>query len=313
MVNTLLVSAVAALGAVQQTGEAIVLETPTGALHGTLLMPAEAEGKVPVLLIIAGSGPTDRDGNSPLLAGKNNSLKLLAEDLAVEGFATVRYDKRGVAASVAAGGSEADLRFTTYIDDAAAWIDKLEKDPRFRSVGVIGHSEGSLIGMMAARKAGAKAFVSIAGAGRPIAEVLMEQLQRNLPPALMSESTRILNELKQGRAVSEVPPQLASLFRPSVQPYMISWIPLDPAAELARLDVPSLIVQGTTDIQAAVTDAERLSKQSPRSKLVMIAGMNHVLKEVTDPAKQLASYGDPTLPLHKQLVAAISAFLKSGP
>lgn len=312
--NVLFVGAVAALGALQQTGEAIVLETPTGALHGTLVMPVKAEGKVPVLLIIAGSGPTDRDGNSPLLAGKNNSLKLLAEGLATEGFATVRYDKRGIAASVAAGASEADLRFTAYIDDAAAWIDKLEKDPRFRSVGVIGHSEGSLIGVMAARQAGAKVFVSIAGAGRPAAEVLTEQLQRNLPPALQAESNRILNELRQGRTVSDVPPELAALFRPSVQPYVMSWIPLDPAAELARLEAPSLIVQGTTDVQVSVADAERLSKQSPRSKLVMLAGMNHVLKEVTDPAKQLASYGDPALPLHKELVAELSGFLKkNGP
>ena len=302
--------AVAALALSQGVSESIVLETPTGAVHGTLLMPANVTGRVPVVLVIAGSGPTDRDGNSPALPGPNNSLKQLAEGLAAEGFATVRYDKRGIAASAAAARAEADLRFTTYVDDAAAWIRKLAADPRFSSVSVIGHSEGSLIGVMAAREAGASAFVSIAGAGRPIVEVLTEQLSRNLPPELMSESTRIMEELKKGRTVSAVPPQLAALFRPSVQPYMISWIPLDPAAELARFSGPSLIVQGTTDIQTSITDAERLAKADSRAKLLVIDGMNHVLKEVREPARQLASYGDPALPLHPALVPGIADFLR---
>lgn len=309
MPGLLVVSAVIALGAVQDSVQSIVLETPTGALHGTLQLPANVRGKVPVALIIAGSGPTDRDGNSPALPGKNNSLKLLAEGLARGGIATVRFDKRGIAASASAGPSETDLRFTTYVDDAAAWISKLAADARFSSVSVIGHSEGSLIGMMAARQAGAKAFVSIAGAGRPVTEILMEQLRRSLTPGLLAESERIMAELKQGRTVSDVPPQLAALFRPSVQPYLLSWFPLDPAAELAKFDGPNLIVQGTTDVQISAADAERLSKASPRSRLVMIDGMNHVLKEVTDPAKQAASYSDPMLPLHPALVAEIAKFL----
>src|SRR5688500_8094666 len=117
--------------------DSIALGTATGALHGTLLLPQVPSARVPVVLIIAGSGPTDRDGNSPLLSGTNNSLKLLAEGLAVHGIASVRYDKRGIAASRPAGTSEAALRFDTYIDDAAAWIALLRRDPRFSSVGVI--------------------------------------------------------------------------------------------------------------------------------------------------------------------------------
>src|ERR1043165_3945869 len=87
--------------------DTVTLTTPTGALHGTLLVPASTR-PVPLAVIIAGSGPTDRDGNSPMLQGKNNSLKMLAEGLAARGIASVRYDKRGIAGSAKAGGNEVD-------------------------------------------------------------------------------------------------------------------------------------------------------------------------------------------------------------
>src|SRR5690606_11236335 len=119
----------------------------------------------PVVLIIAGSGPTDRDGNSPLLPGQNNSLRLLAEGLAQRGIATLRYDKRGIAESANAELREADLRFNTYVDDAAALLSRLHDDARFSRVSVVGHSEGALIAVMAAQKAAVDAIVSIAGAG----------------------------------------------------------------------------------------------------------------------------------------------------
>ena len=142
------------------------LKTPTGTLHGTLLAP-ESKKPVPVVLIISGSGPTDRDGNSAILPGKNDSLKMLAEGLAAKGIASLRYDKRGIGESAGAMTAEKDLRFETYIDDAAAWAAKLKKDPRFSRVVIAGHSEGSLIGMVAAQKGAAAAYVSIAGLARP--------------------------------------------------------------------------------------------------------------------------------------------------
>src|SRR5262249_19557543 len=149
----------------------IALTTSTGAISGTLVMPA-ATGKVPVVLIIAGSGPTDRNGNSPALPGRNNSYKMLAEALAADGVASVRYDKRGIAESKAAAAREADLRFEMYVDDAAAWVNQLRADPRFSRVIVAGHSEGSLIGMLAAANAKADAFVSIAGVARRASDVV---------------------------------------------------------------------------------------------------------------------------------------------
>jgi len=128
--------------------DTITLVTPTGNLAGTLLTPS-GSGPFPLVVIIAGSGPTDRDGNSPLLPGANNSLRLLAEGLAERGIASLRYDKRGVGGSRAALAGEAELRFTTGADDAAAWVTKLRADPRFSTITVVGHSEGSLLGMLA--------------------------------------------------------------------------------------------------------------------------------------------------------------------
>lgn len=289
----------------------IVLDTPGGQLAGTLELPAGAgAGKPRVALIIAGSGPTDRDGNSSLIPGRNDSLKLLAAALADAGIATVRYDKRGIGASHAAGPAESALRFETFVDDATAWIAKLKTDPRFASVAVIGHSEGSLIGMLAAQQADAAAFVSIAGIADGASMLLRKQLAGKLPPELDKESERILAALESGVVVDPVSPALAALYRPSVQPYLISWFKYVPAQRIASLTMPVLIVQGNTDIQVEMVQATRLHAAREGAKLAIIPGMNHVLKHVrAEPELQLASYGDPALPVSPQLVKAIADFL----
>jgi uncharacterized protein len=291
--------------------DSVSLATPTGAVHGTLLLPGGTASPVPVVLIISGSGPTDRDGNSPLLPGANNSLRLLAESLAARGIASLRYDKRGIAASRTAGPRESELRFDMYVDDATAWVTRLKEDRRFSSVTVIGHSEGSLIGMVAAGRAAASGFVSIAGAGRPAADILTEQLGRQLSPSLMAGAERAIASLVAGRAAESPPPELASLFRSSVQPYLISWFRYDPATEIARLTVPVLIAQGSTDIQVSVDDAKRLAAAVPTARLLIIEGMNHVLKSVpADPAAQQRSYADPALPVVPELIDAIAELVR---
>ena len=312
MEQSLAITAVAAVlwTATAQAQEIpVTLTTKTGTLQGTLLIPAGAKTPMPVALLIAGSGPTDRDGNSPLLPGKNNSLKMLAEGLGQHGIATLRYDKRGVGASVSAMGKESDLRFTTYADDAVDWLEWLRADQRFSRRIVIGHSEGALIGVLAAQRSPVSHVVSLAGAGRPIGDVLDEQLSRMMPPDVMSDARRIMTELKAGRAVDSVPKPLLMVFRPSVQPYMISWLPIDPAQEVGRLTVPTLIVQGTTDTQVTKGDAERLAAGHPRATLELIDGMNHVLKEIREASQQTASYSDPALPLHPRLVESITKFV----
>jgi pimeloyl-ACP methyl ester carboxylesterase len=288
-------------------GEPAALDTGTGILHGTIETPA-AKPPYPVALIIAGSGPTDRNGNSPMLPGKNDSLKMLAEGLAARGIASLRYDKRLVGESKIAGAKEEDLQFEMYVDDAVRWGEYLRKDARFRSWVIAGHSEGSLIGMLAAQKLSANAFVSIAGVGRPAGQVILEQIRSQSPPAdLMKQVEDDVSALEAGRRVDSVPPVLAALFRASVQPYLISWFRYDPAREIARLKMPVLILQGSTDIQVSVVDARLLAKANPAAKLVVIEGMNHVLKEVpAEREKQIASYGDPSLPLASSLVTEIA-------
>jgi pimeloyl-ACP methyl ester carboxylesterase len=288
--------------------EAVPADT---AIHSTLLLPQDTTKPMPVVLFISGSGPTDRDGNSSMLPGKNNSLKILADGLAMNGIASLRYDKRGIGESARAMLSEADLRFDTYIDDAAAFCDQLRADKRFSAVVIAGHSEGSLIGMVAAKRCNASGFISIAGAGRPAADILRIQLAGKLPPALATQSDAILKDLEAGKTTEKPPVELFAIYRPSVQPYMISWFRYDPAKSIAALTVPVLIIQGTTDIQVSVDDAKRLAAANPKAKLLIVEGMNHVLKSVsTDKDKQAASYSDPALQLAEDLLMNIVAFVR---
>ncbi len=295
------------------THEALTLTTPTGPIAGTLQMPA-ARLPVPVALIIAGSGPTDRDGNTPALPGKNNSLRMLADGLAARGIASLRYDKRGIAGSRAAAGAEQDLRFTHYVDDATAWARQLRADSRFSTVTVVGHSEGSLIGMIAAREAQADGYVSIAGAGRKPAEIIAEQLSGQVPEEMLRQSQRVLDQLSRGETPDSVPPALFALFRPSVQPYMISWFQFSPVDEIAKLTIPVLILQGSTDIQITEKDAELLADAHPAARQITIEGMNHVFKAApADRAEQLRIYSDSTLPIVPRLLEEIGTFISAVP
>ena len=184
--------------------QAIELKTPTGTISGTLTLPAAAAGKVPVTLIIAGSGPTDRDGNSAGLPGKNNAYLMLAKSLAKDGIATVRYDKRGIARSRSAAPPEIDMRFENNVEDAVAWIAWLRTDARFSTITVVGHSEGSLVGMIGARVAKADAFVSLEGPAQNAADILPLQLKPQLPPPLWEASEALLANLQAGKTSDAV-------------------------------------------------------------------------------------------------------------
>ena len=205
--------------------EIIVLETPTGNIEGTLLVPSKKNA--PLVLIIAGSGPTDRDGNSGSL--KNNSLKMLAQGLYDNNIASLRFDKRGVAGSLSAYKSE--LRFEDYINDVEQWTKVLKNDSRFSSVIILGHSEGSLIGMIAAQKGMVEKYISMAGPGVTMQATLRRQLA-DQPPYILSMSLPIIEELEKGKTVDSVPPLINALFRPSIQPYLISCFKYDPAIEI---------------------------------------------------------------------------------
>ncbi|WP_454252197.1 alpha/beta hydrolase [Pseudomonas sp. R151218B TE3479] len=288
----------------------ISLDTGSGELFGSLLLP-KSDTPVPVVLIISGSGPTDRDGNNPE-GGRNDSLKRLAWVLARHNIASVRYDKRGVAASLAATPDERNLSVEAYVADAVAWSHKLAADPRLGPLILLGHSEGALIASLAAPQANAAAVISLSGSARPIDQVLRQQLSNRLPPPLMLRSNELLDSLKAGRLDSNVPAQLQVIFRPSVQPYLISLFRQDPARAFAALQMPALIIQGSNDIQVSADDARQLKAAKPDAELALIEGMNHVMRIVpNDVKRQLASYKDPNLPLAAELGTRILRFIDS--
>lgn len=285
------------------------LRTPTGVLHGSLVLPRVSE-RVPVVLLIAGSGPTDRNGNNPM--GHNDSLRLLAQALAQQGIASLRYDKRGIAQSRPAAPHEETLTIEQYADDAVRWAQKLGADSRFSRVVLVGHSEGALVATLAANRSGAAVLVTIAGSGRPLDQVLDDQLSTRLTPDLMTESRNILDALKAGRPYPIVDPQLQVIFRPSVQPFLMSWLRHDPAKALAAVHIPTLIVQGDHDAQVGVADAKALQAAQPDARLRIIGGMNHVLRITPKEFElQRASYDDPRLPVARALVEAIATFIIS--
>lgn len=312
MLMQLALAAFLAVAAASQALAAADLEVEIngglGPLKGSLLMP-DGNGPVPAVLILPGSGPTDRNSNQPGMT--NDALKLVAEQLAGQGVASLRIDKRGVAGSARAAAREEDLRFETYVDDAVAWVAFLKQQKRVAKVIVLGHSEGALVGTIAAQKTGAAGLTSLAGTGFRAAEILRRQLGSQLPPDLKARAFAALAELEAGRTVANPPPELAALFRPSVQPYLISWFKYDPAAELAKVKVPVLIVQGTTDIQVGVDDAKALAVAKPDAKLMLIDGMNHILRAAPlDRAANAATYTNPALPLKPELVPALVAFAR---
>ncbi len=273
-------------------------------LSGTLLMPKKKVDNLSLAIIIAGSGPTDRDGNSGIMI--NNSLKYLAEGLVKHNIASFRYDKRAIGKSLSSSIREIDLRFDDYVNDVKALIQFFDKDKRFSSIVIIGHSEGSLLGMIAVQNTKVKKYISIAGVGRTADLVLEDQLAMQFS----KEKTRvILDSIKAGFTVSDLG-KLKALFRPSVQPYMMSWFKYDPQKEIKKLTCPVLIIQGDNDIQVKVSEAELLKLAYPKADYEIISNMNHVMKIVKgDFNENLKSYYNPKIPDSKVLIKTISNFI----
>ncbi len=304
---SIILSFVVSMGFAQRT-EALTLYTPTGDLMGTMVLPEEIE-QFPIVLIQAGSGPTDRDGNSPF-GVRANSYRMIADALARKGIATVLMDKRGIAASTPAGTDESELRFTTYVDDLISWVKYIEKDKRVESIALAGHSEGSLVAMLAAEKVKVHSYISIAGTGENISKTLVGQVSaqdENTGAVLDS----LLIRIKAGKSIAVIPPGLGGLLRPSVLPYMRSWMQQEPCSSIKKLKIPILILQGSTDIQVDTTQGYNLHACAKKSQLLTIQGMNHILKNA--PAEReanLAAYNNRDLPIPEELITALATFIK---
>ncbi len=275
-------------------------------LSGTLIDPNNAAETV--VLIISGSGKTDRDGNTNELGYINNCLKMIAEDLSGKGIASLRYDKRGVGKSINDSLNAELLRFSQYIDDATNWINYLKS--KYKHVIVLGHSQGSLVGIIAAQKAHPDKFISLAGIGESGYNTLKRQLSKQ-PKFVTDAANPILDSLNNHIKVDSVPKFLYSVFNPKLQDYLISWLNYSPENEIRKLDIPILIIQGTTDIQITVDDAKMLANSNKNSNLVIIENMNHVLRYFEGDLNQnISTYSNPTLPLHKELMATIINFIE---
>ena len=279
-------------------------------LFGTLVVPGSTK-PVPLVLVFAGSGPTDRDGNTTLLKGKNDCYRMLADSLRERGIATLRYDKRGVGQSWRASKSESELKLGTYVDDAMVWARTYRHDPRFKTLIYLGHSEGALIATLAAKEQTPDALVLVAGAGRPAKDVIHEQLRRSVSAEIVRKSDAITDTLVAGKEAFDIPPILMSLYRPSIQPYMRSWLAVDPAAELKSIKVPTMVIWGTSDIQISRDDFDRLAAARGGIDKLLVTNMNHVLKPtLEDPMAQMSSYSDSTIMLHPHLLPPLTKFLR---
>jgi hypothetical protein len=327
---------VAVLGIIATTQLAVAAEpmaedvTVAAGLSGTLLMPAGV-ARPPAVLLIAGSGPTDRDGNQGDTGP--GELRQLAEALARHGIASLRYDKRGVGRSAAAGLGEPDLLLDTFVADANAWLAYMGHRPDLATPVVAGHGEGGLIAILIAERmrapgvrgqldrqfdrlvakpTPAAAMVLLATPGRRFGDVLRDQLRASgMPPALLNEALATLATLEKGKTVPAVRPELSALFRPSVQPFLRSMLAVDPARELHRLRLPVMIVSGGHDLQVGAADAARLAAARPDAVRLDVADMNHVLKIApADRAGQQAAYANPELPLAPGLADAIADFVR---
>lgn len=277
-------------------------------LKGILYTPLKQNKKNNLVILIAGSGPTDRNGNQKGMT--NNSLQLLAEALANNNIAVYSYDKRIFAQMAAGNLDEASLSFDTFIDDAKTVLLHFKKQKKYHTITIAGHSEGALIGLVAAN-GNADAYISIAGAGRSIDEVLLEQIEKQAP-FLKEEVEKNLATLKSGNTFELKNPMLASLFRSSVQPYIISWIKYNPQTEIKKLHIPTLIINGDKDIQINVNEAQLLHQAKSDAQLKIIPNMNHIFKEIKgDDTVNKASYTNPDLPVIQELPSVITTFIQS--
>lgn len=288
-----------------------------GPLAGTL-ESAGGEGEpapgLPGVVIVPGSGPTDRDGNSPL-GVKAQPYRLLATALAAQGIPSIRIDKRGMFASEAAIANANEVTIDDYAGDALAWAAEMRAETGADCAWLLGHSEGGLVALDAARRepSGLCGVILVSSLGRRPGEVIKEQLAANGAAPLMDEIDRHIATLENGgRIEGDIHPGLAPLFGPQLQTFMASFLSQDPAATIAAIELPVLIVQGSEDLQVRDADAEALAAARPEAKLVMLEGMNHVLKTVPagDRAANLASYADPDLPLADGVAEAVAGFVK---
>ena len=287
----------------------ILLKTLSGIISGTLVMPDNVSGKIPVVLIIGDAGPTDRDGNNAKTGIMANTYKLLAYGLGKNGIASLRYDKRMVGQSVSTT-TESQLRIDDYGDDAVGLINMLNDDERFSKIILFGHGEGAEVAMLAMFDEPVKAYISAEGTSEQADKILTDEM-KSKPKYQADEFKAILDSMRfKGKLTPNVDPALYYIARPSIQNFIMSWCRIVPIRGIKKIKVPVLIVQGTTDLSVPADNGDKLKKAKSDAQLLVIKGMNHILKDApADEEQNMATYSKPDLPLSPALVPGIVDFI----
>ena len=291
--------------------EEIHLKNGDISLPGTLSYP-KSNKKSPLLIFVHGSGNIDRNGNQGALA-KANYIAQLADSLNKKGISFYRYDKR--TSNATNYPFLKDIKIEDFVEDVSIAIKNFKNDKRFKSIHLIGHSQGSLIAMLATNK-NIKSYISLAGPSNSIDSVIVNQINKQ-NHELSKITKQHFKELKETDTIQKVNPLLLQLFAPQNQKFFKSWMSFIPKEELKKIEKPILIIQGKKDNQVTVTDANQLFKASttgntsfkPAAQLTIIDSMNHVLKTVSNATENQQSYTSPDFPLSIDLVNNITTFI----
>ncbi|WP_033957091.1 alpha/beta hydrolase [Psychroserpens jangbogonensis] len=275
-------------------------------VDGTLLTPNDSSAPT-LAIIIADAGPTDRNGNQNFQ--KNNVLKKLAEGLSNQNIATFRYDKR-IVKQIRKGKVNPNISFDDFITDANAAIDYFKSQDIYSKIVVIGHGQGSLVGLVASQD-NVDQYISLAGSGKSIDNVVIDQITQ-MDPALVKATKRAFESLRKGQLTKDYPQALGSIFSLDVQPFMMSWMQYSPQELIKNLEIPTLIINGTKDLQVPVSEAELLKNSSSKATFKIIENMNHVLFIIE--GKELEnskSYNESFRLISSDLITELVSFIKN--
>jgi uncharacterized protein len=296
--------AVLSLCGVTASARAEEAKIRVGAIDAVLTTPPDVE-RPPVVLLIAGSGSTDHDGNGP--QAKPATLKKLSEQLVARKMATLRYDKRGAGGWKPEFGRPEDFRFKDFVEDAVALVNYLRGSRKFSQVSVAGHSEGGLVAILTARRVPIDRLVLLVTAARRQGDLVKAQLGKKLSPDRLQPIVQAIDAMMAGQIVDPPPQGLA--IAPSMQPGIASAFTEDPIDPLKLIEQPTLIIGGGRDLQVARLDFIALSAASPLAKTLWLPDMNHVLVDVTDEDDNLAAYNQPERALDTLMVDSVANFL----